>query len=453
MLITYYTINIFGYLNIKAPILSRLIYVLLFLCVFFLIQGICYFFSPRDGLQYKLFGFIYCGISIVLMLNTNLSVGYRENSSPEYRQLEIDEGKTGCHDLHKIVVGTVKPMIRPHIGLVVGTVAQGKEALTGFGSTTLSKGDSAPCSKDTVFEVGSITKVFTASILAQMITQQEVSLSDTLKEFTPFEKELNAEKEIITLEHLVTHTSGLPKMGLNIFRPAQLWALISGGNPYSWYTKERVIKTFSGIKLKSKPSSTFQYSNIGFGLLSTALCSKTGKDYAQLIQEKIAGPLELKDTSFYLDRSRFSRLASGYQGYIRLGDFYIAQKSSLWDFASGMSGAGGLRSSGQDMLRFLNAQMGHISTDQLPVFQMAHKVLHKFDDTAVGMGWLTSTLPGTGKDYIFHDGISGGYASFIGMTSDYQYGVVILSNTAKPVVSIGQAVLNQFIRRGAKKES
>ncbi len=90
--------------------------------------------------------------------------------------------------------------------------------------------------------------------------------------------------------------------------------------------------------------------------------------------------------------------------------------------------------------------------DNLSYFQMTHIVRHEFDDMTVGMGWLRRKLPESENEVIFHDGVSGGYASYMAMTADYRYGVVVLSNTAKPVVPIGQALLKALIRPASATE-
>jgi CubicO group peptidase (beta-lactamase class C family) len=424
--------------------MNKVLYIVIFLIAVFLVQGIYYVLASKSTILYKVFGAAFIALSIFLVFFTNLTFGIQEKDMAQYHQLEVDSSLSKSHDLHNAVVEAVLPLTKNRIGFVVASVANGHFDLTAFGSTSLRSNASIP-QRDTLFEIGSVTKVFTATALAKLEQESILSLNNTVSRYVPDTQRLAGEKAQITLRNLVTHTSGLPRMGASVFRPSRLWNIISGGNPYEGYSQSQVHEMYGKVRLQSSPGKKIEYSNLGYGLLATILCQKADTTYSNLIQNTIARPLGLKDTMVELSASQQMRMASGYQGYLRLGDYYLAQKSDPWDFSPGMVGAGGLRSSGQDMLLFLQANMANKTPETCHPCTQAHKVLQETDEQRIGMGWFRKKLPGFQTEIIYHNGVTGGYAAFIAMTADYEYGVAVLSNTSEPADPLGQAVLSRLV--------
>lgn len=159
---------------------------------------------------------------------------------------------------------------------------------------------------DSVFEIGSIGKVFTTIILADMVERQELSLSDTVGQFLPGAvKAPKYQNTPITLLDLATHTAGLPR------RPANLNPK-DEGDPYAGYTVPQMYQFLSEYKLERAPGSRYEYSNTGFGLLGHILSLKAGANYEDLVLSRICVPLGMTSTRARLSPELQARLASGH---------------------------------------------------------------------------------------------------------------------------------------------
>jgi serine-type D-Ala-D-Ala carboxypeptidase/endopeptidase len=188
---------------------------------------------------------------------------------------------------------------------------------------------------DTVFEIGSITKVLTALILADMVERGEVAMTDPVAKYLPASVVVpEFQGKPITLLDLATYTSGLPNMPDNFVPKDQLdhWAALP--NPFADYTVEKLYAFLSGYELKYPPGTHYEYANLGFGLLGHALARRAGKMYEALLMERICDPLGLRSTRITLTESMGSRLAQGHNGRL--------EPTPLWDFAA-LDGTGAVR--------------------------------------------------------------------------------------------------------------
>ena len=265
--------------------------------------------------------------------------------------------------------------------------------------------------EDTLFEIGSITKVFTTTLLSDMAARGEVGLTNSVQQYLPADVRLPARSgKEITLTHLATHTSGLPRMPTN-FDPAD-WT-----NPYADYTVERIYAFLNSYTLPRNPGQLYEYSNFGLGLLGHVLERITGRDYESLVIAGIANELGLNDTRINLSAEQRARLAHGYSGVVELPN---------WDLGS-MAAAGALKSSARDVLRFLAANRGWVSNRLSTVMADCQKqrVTTPTPGLSVGLGWhLLSLSAGTA---VFHDGATGGYRAFAGFLRNGKTAVVVLA--------------------------
>jgi CubicO group peptidase (beta-lactamase class C family)/glucose/arabinose dehydrogenase len=307
------------------------------------------------------------------------------------------------------------------LGIVVGIVEPTGRRLVTYGS--LAKGDPRPLTGDTVFEIGSVTKVFTALLLADMAQRGEVSLADPIAKFLPADVAVPVRGgRAITLQDLATHTSGLPRMPAN-FAPKD------PSNPYADYGVAPLTQFLSGYTLTRDVGAQYEYSNFGAGLLGTILSRRAGMDYGALVESRITGPLGMKSTSIALTADMKARLAAGHNG--RLGPV------SNWDFPAGTSalaGAGALRSTANDVLTFIEANLGATKTPLAPAMAalLATRVPTGRPGLEMALGWhITATK--AGKEIIWHNGGTGGYRSFVGYDRRAGAGVVVLSNTSTPI--------------------
>jgi len=185
-------------------------------------------------------------------------------------------------------------------GLVIGVIEGKKQSVLGFGRVSL-KSEEKPGGA-TVYEIGSITKAFTGTLLADMVNKGEIKLEAPLQDFVPAGVKLHSAKDQpIKLVDLASQSSGLPRMPYNM-GPKDI------KNPYADYTSELMFEFLSKYELK-RPPGEYEYSNFGMGLLGTILARKAGKPYEELIVDRICGPLKMTDTRIKLSdgaRKRFS---------------------------------------------------------------------------------------------------------------------------------------------------
>jgi len=402
--------------------------------------------TPQERMQSRIIGGIFIAGTIFILTQISWQWGTFSENTPTVPPITSAEGNSEEARLHQRVVEIVGPIARNHVGLVVATIAGDARDISGFGRVHLAS-DATP-NGETIFEIGSLSKVFTGILLAESIQRADLSLTTPIASLLPnFANLSESQAASITLEHLVTHTSGLPRMPTPSFRfrPVTLWNAIVAGDSYQYYTERDLQKLVTKKTLRSTPGAEFEYSNAGFGLLGHIISQRYGQEYHALINTMIAAPLGMKDTGITLNQEQEKRFASGYRSCFCLGTRYLAQRSAHWNFPNCMAGAGGLRSNANDMLLFLAANMNRTISDVTPALQSSHKVLFTKDATQIGMAWFHKPLPGTGESIIWHNGETGGFASFLGFTANGRVGVCVLSNSARSVDHIGETLLEMLI--------
>lgn len=299
------------------------------------------------------------------------------------------------------------------IGAAVGCID--KEKTQFFYAGSMSADKDSPISKDTIFEIGSITKVFTTLIFTSLVEKNQLNGDDLVDQFLPIKAPI-FEGVKITLRHLATHSSGLPSLPTN-FTPKNL------KNPYQDYTLADLYAFLESFTLTQKPGEKFLYSNLGMGLLAHLLTIKTQKSYAELIYEHVLEPLSMKSSGIDITTvSTKELLCRGHN---------IGKTVEFWHTPAAIVGSGGLYSTIEDMTRFLAANLGLVSSNITEPLKQCHTPLYStsIEDEYCGLGWITSRTE-TG-DLIWHDGITGGFANVISFNPTTQKGLVILTNSKK----------------------
>jgi D-alanyl-D-alanine-carboxypeptidase/D-alanyl-D-alanine-endopeptidase len=293
-------------------------------------------------------------------------------------------------------------------GIVVGVFEDGKTQVFGYGKGV---GDRVPDAA-TIFEIGSVSKTFTTTALAVMVEQKMVALEDPVRKYLPSDavppgKEGEAE---IRLIDLATQHSGLPRLPANL-RPKD------PTNPYADYTPKLLYEFLATRTLKLPPNSGFLYSNLGVGLLGHALSLRYGKSYEQMIVDLVAAPLDLNDTRVTLTADQQKRFASGHDG--------DGNPVRNWDLDA-LAGAGALRSTAADLLRYLQAHAN--PPDKMrDAIELAHVERHKIGAAgSIALAWL---IKPDGKLY-WHDGGTGGFSTYVSFNTEKKTGVVVLINSA-----------------------
>jgi D-alanyl-D-alanine-carboxypeptidase/D-alanyl-D-alanine-endopeptidase len=301
----------------------------------------------------------------------------------------------------------IKTMLRDNIeldkeavGLVVGIVDDHGKRVISHGK--FGNGSEEEVDGDTLFEIGSVTKVFTALLLQEMIERGEMNLDDPVRRYLPDSVHVPTyQGKEITLLHLATHTSGLPRD--------------SSGDLYTF---------LNHCTLGRAPGKKQEYSNLGMGLLGHCICLRAGKDYETLILERICRPLGMDNTKITLSPALKARLASGHaMPSHRVRDFSAEQRN--YDFrAPSLLGAGSLHSTANDLLKFLSAYAG-LSSSPLAALMEKAKGAHLLESGAkLRLAW-------SGDGTLFeHGGLTDGYETELLFDTNKRRGIVILSNCA-----------------------
>jgi D-alanyl-D-alanine-carboxypeptidase/D-alanyl-D-alanine-endopeptidase len=298
------------------------------------------------------------------------------------------------------------------VGIVVGVIDPSGRRVVAYGKTAK---DGKPVDADTVFEIGSVTKVFTSLLLANMVQRGEVALTDPVSKYLPADvkvPERGGKK--ITLVDLATHTSGLPRMPNN-FHPKD------PGNPYADYTAAQLYEFLSTVQLTRDIGSQYDYSNLGGGLLGLALARRAGTDYETLVRTRILQPLGMKSTAITLSKAMKEHLTPGHDASL--------QQVPNWDIPT-LAGAGALRSTANDLLTFLAANIGIEKSALAPSMatMLATRRPTGTPNLEIALGWHIWTR--NGHEIVWHNGGTGGYRTWIGFDPKSRTGVVVLSNTS-----------------------
>ena len=313
------------------------------------------------------------------------------------------------------------------VGIVAGVIDPAGRRVIGHGK--LAAGDTRTPDGDTVFEIGSVTKVFTALLLADMVARGEVALDDPVSKYLPQEVRMPRRGgRDITLQDLATHTSALPRLP-SPFTPK------NPANPYADYSVEDLYRFLSSHELRRDIGSQYEYSNLGGGLLGHVLARRAGMDYESLVRARITGPLGMNDTRIALTPEMKSRLASGHNE--RLAPV------ANWDLPT-LAGAGALRSTVNDLLKFVAVPLGDPNR---PLAKAMSAMLAVRRPTGaptleIALGWHVAKRGG--REIVWHNGGTGGYRSIVAFDPVARAGVVVLSNTFTNagVDDIGQHLLD-----------
>ncbi|PKL76324.1 MAG: serine hydrolase [Candidatus Melainabacteria bacterium HGW-Melainabacteria-1] len=313
-------------------------------------------------------------------------------------------------------------------GVVMATIdAKGQTCF--FKHGVLKVGEVREVNEHTIFEIGSISKVFTALLLAQQVESGKLKLDTPVQDLLPTARIPKGSNRAITVQDLATQMSGLPRLPLNL-NPSD------PANPYADYTESQLWTFLASYSLPRPVGSEYEYSNLGFGLLGQALSQPAGRSYEALVQEHLLDPLQLKDTGINLARNQWQRFADGHAGRMPVPH---------WDLTS-LAGAGALRSSATDMSRFMAAAMGALDTPLATAFALVSKPHVDTGKPALMMGLGWHILQIDGRQLVFHDGGTGGFASFAGFDPLSRQGVVVLANSSNfPSPALGLHLLNSAL--------
>ena len=280
------------------------------------------------------------------------------------------------------------------VGISVG-VLDGARRVTASGGVTVFGGN-APVTDSTIFEIGSITKAFTGTLLADMVLKGEVTLDDPVSRYLPGWVVPRYQGREITLLDLATQSSGLPRLPDN-FKPAD------GLDPYADYDDAKLQAFLSTYQLSRAPGGQYEYSNLGMGLLGRALAQRAGQSYEALVRTRILDPLGMSHTRITEDPRWGALAASGH------GQTFSPVKN--WHFVA-LQGAGALRSSVSDLLKFAAALRDTTTGPLAKALALAIRPRRPIAGAdSIGLAWHHKRVGDA--DIVWHNGGTGGFRSWL----------------------------------------
>jgi D-alanyl-D-alanine-carboxypeptidase/D-alanyl-D-alanine-endopeptidase len=306
------------------------------------------------------------------------------------------------------------------VGVSIAIIENGEVKYLNYGAADL--GSQQQVTANTLFEIGSISKTFTSMALASMVKEGKVKLSDPAQKYLPSAVKMpirNAQE--ITLLSLANHTSGLPRLPSNM-------PFGDPADPYADYTVELMYEFLNNYELPRDIGEQLEYSNLAVGLLGHVLGLIDNKSYEQVISDRVFKPLGMSSSFVDVPDSHLAELSNGYDAGLK--------QAKHWQLPT-LSGAGAIKSNIKDMAQYLKVNL----KADLDFIQLTHKQTTGFDNKGpkVGLAWFTSEHKKS--SYLWHNGGTGGFRSFMGFDQSNNKGIVILENTVNGMDSLGNAYL------------
>lgn len=312
--------------------------------------------------------------------------------------------------------------------LAIGVINKNSINTFFYGQTDAANTASLP-DGNTLYEIGSISKVFTATLLAELVEKGTISLDDSITKYLPDTLAQNPYLQKITFKHLANHTSGLPRLPENLDKVAKY----NPKNPYANYSRKDLFHYLKDVKSDNQPGENFEYSNLGYGLLGELISIITQKSYSQNIKEIILDTLKLPNTVEKAN-PKTQKLTKVYNAQ--------GQETPIWDFQA-FAGTGALKSTVHDLLRFAQYQFKLPET----TLENAMAITRQFTyflppNTDIGLAWHMNMVDDVIQ--LWHNGGTAGSSSFIGLVPDKKSAIVVLSNSALTVDEISSKILSKI---------
>jgi CubicO group peptidase (beta-lactamase class C family) len=310
--------------------------------------------------------------------------------------------------------------LRSNPGMAV--VGRWSDGRTSYGFAPSDPGHAGPrASEHTVFEIGSISKVFTGLLLAQAVERGDLKIDAALGDLKPAGVTLGRDIGALTLRQLVTHQACLPSL------PPDLKATANSPNPYAHYSPDRLWAALSAYKLSRPAPCAMDYSNWGVATVAEVLAAHYGKTFAELVRERITAPLKMTETSV-ADGSDTANLTPGFDN---------DEKVDAWTFQA-FAGAGGIRSTASDMLRFGAAILAGKAG---PLGAAAERMVLPLGAFPGGeIGYALFVRGEAGDRLYFHDGLTAGFRSTLAILPAAREVLVVMASNS--MAQVTPVVLN-----------
>ncbi|HKQ13126.1 MAG TPA: serine hydrolase [Steroidobacteraceae bacterium] len=331
-------------------------------------------------------------------------------------------------EIHRIIEERVQTIAGPEggMGIVVGVLDEKGPRVIAYGDTGAA--DRQPLTGDTLLEIGSVTKVFTALLLTDMVRARQLALTDPVAKYLPKGTIVPRRNgHSIALVDLATHTSGLP------FMPDNLPAMVE--SQQSSYSNADLYRFIAAQTLSRDIGSEWDYSNLDYWLLQEAMATRGRADFEQLLQQRVIAPLGLRSTAITLSPELQARAAIGHDAVLQP----TPPLRSL-PVLNLMPAAGGMLSTANDLLKFLGVAMGYEDSKLAPTMAKQLQTRRPAgENEEQALGWM---IIGKGEDAIvLHDGGTFGFASSVAWLPQQRTGVVVLMNQAASVGDIARHLL------------
>ena len=350
-------------------------------------------------------------------------------------------------------------MRRNGVGTVVGVIEPSGRRVITFGRSGAA--DGRALDGDTVFQIGSVSKVFAGLLLADMVRRGEVTLDDPAQKYLPPGAKMPQRGRPITLMDLSTHRSGLPAMPDNFRLEAE-------PNPVEAYSVDDLWAFLSNYQLTREPGEKYEYSNLGVSLLGHLLARRAGRDYETLLRERVLESLGMRSSAITVSSAMTARLAPGHDRYL--------QPVYVWEMKT-LQASGSLRSTANDMLRFIGAYLGAPRSPLADAMALQLRTRFPANGT-MALGWAAQKIGD--REIYTHEGGKTGYRSAAAFDPRTGTGIVVLQNartddrptalalhlltgrtllpapeppTPKPVVQLAPELLERYAGRYRAKDA
>jgi CubicO group peptidase (beta-lactamase class C family) len=385
-------------------------------------------------------------VALMLFATGCTTLSRRHVSDPAPAAARLRAGGT----LRAEVEALARPLIQSgeSCGLVVGVCDKdGKAQSFGYGAVSRAAHAAQP-DGETLFEVGSLTKVFVAATLAALVEEGKARYTDTVRDLLPANVAVSDSVGRITLLELATHTSGLPRHPDTLYQFHKFIVyFFTARNPYDYIGRESLYDYLRTTEVVPPERRNYVYSNLGYGLLAHLLELKTGETLPELIDSRICRPLGLKDTSFAPTAAQRARLAQGHAGD---QPKFVYRHAPLedWDMGEIMRGSGGLYSTANDLMIFARANLGRLGHRLDPLLGATHVTRRQTPREEVALGWVKNNFPAHGSTISYMNGVLAGYSSYFGMDVSNGVAVVVLQNNFNWDDKIGHNLVLRLVTAG-----
>lgn len=287
---------------------------------------------------------------------------------------------------------------------------------------TVKRGTEQLPDKNTIYEIGSVSKTFTGILFAQAINDKKLAMNDPVKKYLGEGYDNLAYKgKNIELVHLANHSSRIDRIPFNLTSQPKY----DPNDPYKNYSRQMVLDYMKTMTPDTFPGTKNEYSNLGMALLGIIEEKSYNKTFEELIIEYICKPANMHSTKVVLNEEENKRFATGYD--------MSGKETSHWQLGD-LAAAGGIRSTPEDMMSYTKANL----EETIPAFKLSHNTTFNNGRDQVAMAWQIA-ITKKGNELIWHNGRTAGFSSFIGFIKSKDAAVVVLSNSGNPVdpVAIG----------------